>query len=175
MNSTVGFDHFLYLLDRERPKTILDVGAGSGSFAKAGNTEDDEAFWTALEVWEPYVSEHKLHRWYDNVIVADTVEADLPEVDLTIFGDVLRFLPQKDAMALVDEALEKSNHVLVHTIANAHPAPAQGSNTDGNPYLVHKHDWDHVDFLRRFSARLQTLGTGVDMSYKAIIAWYHLR
>jgi hypothetical protein len=56
------------------------------------------AYWTAIEIWEPYVEAFGLTQKYDKVIVHDVRRMEkLPDADLYIFGDVPEHMPPDEA------------------------------------------------------------------------------
>ena len=52
------------------PESLLDVGAGAGTYAKL-LADDRPARLTALEVFEPYVEKYALRELYDEVLLGD--------------------------------------------------------------------------------------------------------
>ena len=126
----------------ERPKRVLDIGAGCGTYAQLFRARWPGSHWTAVEVWEPYVDAYKLREQYDVVIVADarTWEPDEGRYSVVFLGDVLEHMTQKEARQLLDRMREIADIVAVSIPISYYPQGAWG----GNPYEVHVvDDWTH--------------------------------
>lgn len=122
---------------RLKPETVVDVGPGAGMYANWFRVMH-RAHWTGIEVWEPYASEFDLNSKYDELIVGDVREVELPEADLYIAGDVLEHMTKDEAVALIEKLKTKCKHLFVSIpIIEYH----QGA-IHGNPYEEHKYHWD---------------------------------
>ncbi|HEY1395024.1 methyltransferase domain-containing protein [Roseateles sp.] len=127
------------------PATVVDIGAGSGTYAKLmrppGRTwPHDSAFWIAYEAWEPYVGEYGLEDLYDDVRVGDArVYAHYTafSADLVIAGDVLEHMPRADAQRLIADFKRAAANLIV-SIPVLHLD--QGA-VYGNPYETHVDHW----------------------------------
>lgn len=131
-----------------KPKTILDVGAGSGTYAamlkKNGYTR---AAVDAVEVWEPYVKEFNLHSKYRRVYQTDIRDFNKYNHDLVIFGDILEHMSIEDALKVWDTASRFCAHAVI-SIPIIHYHQGEINN---NPYEVHiKDDWSHEEVLQLF-------------------------
>lgn len=148
-------------------KTILDIGAGSGTYAnrysKTLLPRGDGAWeWIGVEIWEPYVAKYDLLNKYDNVFVKGVLPFLRDELDferhsedgsddalyaITIFGDVLEHLTEDDAKVALEMALEASDVVIISLPIIHYP---QGEY-DGNPHEAHlKDDWSVEEALCKF-------------------------
>lgn len=131
-----------------KPKTILDVGAGSGTYAtmlrKNGYTR---AAIDAVEVWQPYVEEFNLHSKYRRVHQTDIRNFDKYSHDLVIFGDILEHMSVEDALQVWDMASKYCAHAVISIpIIHYHQHAI-----NGNPYEEHvKEDWSHQEVLDTF-------------------------
>ena len=131
-----------------KPKTILDVGAGSGTYVtmlkKNGYTR---AAVDAVEVWEPYVKEFNLHSKYRRVYQTDIRDFDKYNHDLVIFGDILEHMSVEDALQVWDTASKYCAHAVISIpIIHYHQHAI-----NGNPYEEHvKEDWSHQEVLDTF-------------------------
>jgi predicted TPR repeat methyltransferase len=84
-------------------QTVLDIGAGSGTYAHLlkpiGVTLD------AVEIWPPYLEKYDLHAKYRDIFVEDVrVMAHSSDwnasYDLIIFGDVLEHMSKADSLSV---------------------------------------------------------------------------
>lgn len=134
-------------------KTILDVGAGIGTYSilcKETNKILTDAKWIAIEAWEPYIQEYKLKEKYNELYNEDARYCDWQKfgnIDLVIFGDVLEHMSKEDAQFLVDKALQHSKYVLISIPIKYMPQGAEY----GNPFEIHvKDNWTHEEVLASF-------------------------
>lgn len=130
-------------------KTVLDVGAGSGTYSKIIKPIHPHTCIIGVEIWAKYIEMFNLTAQYDAVIVSNIL--DLPDIhalDLTIFGDVLEHLTEDEAIKVVDRFRKLSRYVL---IAIPIIEMKQGEAL-GNPYEVHKvPDWTHEKAMKKFN------------------------
>jgi phospholipid N-methyltransferase len=132
-----------------KPKTILDVGAGSGTYQyeifKSGYTR---AKMDAIEVWEPYIEEYELEKKYSNVFNVDVREWNNFDYDLVIFGDILEHMSKEDALKVWENtSLQARCAIISIPIIHYH----QGA-INNNPYEEHvKDDWTSEEVLDSFS------------------------
>lgn len=122
-----------------RPGTVVDVGAGSGTYARALRDSAGGDRWTAVEAWEPYVDRFGLRGLYDVVVVADARRLVAPfyRADLVIAGDVLEHMPRADAVRLLGKIRAHAANLIV-SVPVLHLD--QGA-VYGNPYEVHVDHW----------------------------------
>lgn len=135
-----GKDAALTWYEEIQPSTVIDVGAGSGTYAEAVRARSPwAARWTAVEAWEPYVSRFGLHGLYDRVVVADArlLTAPFFRADLVIAGDVLEHMPRADAVRLLGKIRTHAGHLIV-SVPVLHLD--QGA-VYGNPYETHVDHW----------------------------------
>lgn len=135
------------------PSSILDVGAGSGTYADLLRPALPGAEFTAIEVHEPYVDRFGLREKYDQVLV-DDVRAfnNLPLADVVILGDVLEHVRLTEAYDLWDKARGAAKlAVFLSLPIVSYP---QGE-TEGNVHEAHLQEWSHFmveDLLPGISA-----------------------
>jgi predicted TPR repeat methyltransferase len=103
----------------KEPLSVLDLGAGSGVYGRMLRPLLPKAFLTAVEIHATNVSDNKLWRFYDSVIIGDIRSCDLPEADVVLLGDVLGGMSPADALHVWDRARDKAVKAafLVMTIA----------------------------------------------------------
>lgn len=132
-----------------RASTILDVGAGSGTYNAALKRNGyNRAKIDAIEVWQPYIDKFNLEDKYSNVYKCDVREWDDFSYDVVIFGDILEHMTKKEALAVWEKVSQQARYaVIAIPIIHYH----QGE-IDNNPYEVHvKDDWSHEEVIDSFS------------------------
>lgn len=141
-----GKDHIRRIINRLKPKTGLDIGCGSGTYADMfPNIE-----WTGVEIWEPYVEKYDLRRKYKMLYVEDarTLTLTAP-YDVVVLGDVLEHMTVEEARTLFDKMYGNgfADTVIVSIPLGHYP---QGE-FDGNPYEAHvKDDWTDAEVRATF-------------------------
>jgi hypothetical protein len=121
-------------------RAVTDVGPGSGTYYDLLKDCADDAEWTAIEKWGPYVKQFGLEDKYDNVVVGDALWFDwdeLPRQTITILGDVMEHLEEEDAKRLLYKAMIHSRLVILSIPIVHYP---QGEEM-GNPHEAHLSDW----------------------------------
>lgn len=138
-------------------KTIIDIGAGSGTYYKLveENNIKLNANWTAVEAWAPYIEKFKLSDMYDTVINQDARKLnwnDLGKFDLAIAGDVLEHMTKNEAIQLVDDILKKCKTLLISIPIVHMPQDA----VEGNPFEIHvKDDWSHDEVIDTWGSKIK--------------------
>src|SRR6188768_2138336 len=111
-----GKDAALAWYEEIQPSTVIDIGAGSGTYVQAVRAGSPwKGWWTAVEAWEPYLDRFGLRCLYDVVVVADARRLVAPfyRSDLVIAGDVLEHMPRADAVRLLNKIRAHAAHVIV--------------------------------------------------------------
>lgn len=156
-----GKDVALEWYQQIKPATVVDIGAGSGTYARL--MRPTQAHWTAVEAWAPYVSEFGLEKLYKDVIVADA--RDLPAsaflADLVIAGDVLEHMTQAEARALMVRIGAYAKHLII-SIPVLHLD--QGA-VNGNPYERHVEHWTYEDMRDWLASGLVEAWRGDVLAY----------
>jgi 2-polyprenyl-3-methyl-5-hydroxy-6-metoxy-1,4-benzoquinol methylase len=153
---------------------VLDIGAGSGTYAKLIKQEFDlchTAEWTAVEAWSDYIDKFDLAVLYDRVINQDarTLNWDkLGYFSVAIAGDVLEHMTKAEAVELVNQILKHSDTLIVSIPIVYMPQDA----VEGNPYEVHvKPDWTHDEVMETWGSVIKRVHR---KSVKSKIAVYWL-
>lgn len=142
-SSKHGKQYTLDLINRINPKTVLDIGAGSGTYA---SYKKQGQHWTALEIWQPNIEQFNLKDLYDEVICGDARNVEFGSYDLVILGDVLEHMSKDEAKSLLDKC-KKSKYVIVSIPLGYYPQ----DEFEGNPYEKHVTDnWSRDDFIESF-------------------------
>jgi SAM-dependent methyltransferase len=132
-----------------RVMSILDVGAGSGTYSDALKRNGyTRAYIDAVEVWQPYIEEFNLHSKYRNVYQEDIRNWNDFNYDLVIFGDILEHMSKEEAVEVWNKVSGSAKYaVIAIPIIHYH----QGE-VNGNPYERHvKDDWSYNEVLETFS------------------------
>jgi hypothetical protein len=129
------------------PRSVVDVGAGEGTYFDLLHSVLPGAHFSAIEIWAPYVEQYGLEAKYHEVLVGDLGHVDLGKwaPDLVIFGDVLEHLPFAQATAKWIEAGAAKHRIAVVPLG-WYP---QGS-INGNPHETHLAMYTADSFLENF-------------------------
>ncbi len=149
-SSTSGKAWLIDRLSGATPRRVLDVGAGSRTYASLFRDRWPGSTWTAVEIWPEWVEKYQLCRLYDDVIVADarTWEPD-GTYDVVFLGDVLEHMTAEEARALLYRMCELAETVVVSVPLGHYPQGAWG----GNPYEAHVvDDWTHEAVIARLGS-----------------------
>lgn len=127
--------------ERLGPETVIDVGAGSGTYARAFRAPGDASHWTAVEVHQAYIDRYRLADVYDAVVCADarTYLAG-HEADLVILGDVVEHVTMDEGRQMLRDAMRSSAVLLSIPLGRYDQGPL-----DGNQHEAHLATWEHDD------------------------------
>lgn len=129
------------------PKSILDVGAGSGTYLEALKKKGYSGKIDAIEIWEPYINEFNLEQKYDNLYKIDVRDFNQFNYDVVIFGDILEHMTRQEAIDLWNKASSQAKNILL-AIPIIH---CEQGHLNGNPYEVHvEEDWEHDQIIKSF-------------------------
>jgi hypothetical protein len=145
VSSTQGKDWLTERIVALAPRSVLDVGPGSGTYAKLLRPLLPESRWIGIEAWRPYVEKYDLRFWYHALIIDDVTFLDLlPRVDVVILGDVLEHLTHENALKLWARARAAARRgVFLSLPIVEYPQGPVG----GNPFEIHRHTWSHQSVL----------------------------
>lgn len=143
--------HYLWeVRPEDRPLRVLDVGPGWGKYGTLVREYVDPDAWVeAVEVWEPYVTRHRLRAKYDGLRVEDVRDSDpewLATFDAVLMVDVIEHIPKVDALAVLDRLPQ---WVIVSTPRHFFDNPADLPAPE-----AHVSHWTIADFEE--TGRLQT-------------------
>lgn len=149
-SDTEGKDWSLERFRHHLPNTVTDIGPGEGIYAKLFRPAHHGVWWTAVEIFRPYIRKYGLKNtakrtgMYDEIHVLDAREAPdhLYHRDLVVLGDVAEHMPREDAIALLQriETAGAWNILISVPIVES----TQGE-VDGNPHEAHVHQWNADD------------------------------
>jgi len=152
-SSNRGKAWVIAVVERLRPRTILDVGPGAGTYALLLRERlrrlERRTTWIGVEAWAPYVEQFDLLSLYDDIVIADARWVDWPALgrfDLAILGDVLEHMDPHDAASLFARARAAADWVLLSLPVCHYPQGALG----GNPFEVHRDHYDHDRVMGTF-------------------------
>ena len=136
------------IVKRIRPKHALDIGCGSGTYAKLF----PDAIWDGVEVWEPYVQQYGLEGLYRTLWIEDARDWDIHlHWDAAIAGDVLEHMTKEEAQALLAKLRERCDYVIVSIPIGHYPQ----DEYEGNPYERHvKDNWSDAEVREAFGEPL---------------------
>lgn len=146
----------------QQPKCVLDIGAGSGTYAKMFRNHHP-ARWIAVEAWGPYIEQFNLSELYDDVIIADVryLSAVYLMADMVILGDVIEHMPKIDAIDVVNQVKKFSDSIIASIPVGDWP---QGS-VNGVPTEEHLATWE-ID-------EIESLFIGADIRVENRVAVAH--
>lgn len=144
---------------RIAPSTVVDIGAGSGTYARKIRTPADGTTWTAIEAWEPYVAEFGLDQLYDRIVLADVRHLNWLDLraDLIILGDVLEHMTQTEARDVLRRAKQAAKNLIVSIPVLHLP---QGA-VNGNPYERHIEHWTATQMQAELDQHVDATVNGV--------------
>jgi len=133
------------------PVSVLDIGAGSGTYLNRYKNKLIHGKFIGVEIWEPYVEQFKLREKYDELFVCDAEAYFINErsqyTNFTFLGDIVEHMEKDKAARVIDRALQATGVLFVSIPIGYYP---QGE-FEGNPYEVHVTDnWtiqEALDFL----------------------------
>lgn len=137
--------HVLDVIARERPRTVLDVGAGHGKYGILAREYAEPERVDAIDVREPRF------RAYDHVYLGDlarleqVLPADAPRYDLALFIDVIEHFDKPAGTDLLDRLTRRARRVLVTT-----PWGFRPQEIPGMPHETHRSGWQPWDFWGRW-------------------------
>lgn len=139
------------VIARIKPLNGLDIGCGSGTYAKMF----PDVVWHGVEVWESYVEHYGLRDLYAEIGISDIrswhpSEGD-PRWDVAVAGDVLEHMTKEDAVAVLEKLRLFAPYVVVSIPIGHYPQDAY----EGNPYEEHvKDDWTDAEVREAFGEPL---------------------
>lgn len=148
ISATEGKKDTAEWIKKIQPKTILDVGAGIGTYANLFNYEQiPYERLDAIEAWPEYIEDYGLNWKYTSIFNVDAREFSDWDYDLVIFGDVLEHMPKEDAIAMWNACSIKASYAII-SIPIVHSP--QG-HVHGNPFEEHvKDNWSSLEVLETF-------------------------
>jgi hypothetical protein len=137
----------IYALASAGPVSVLDIGPGVGTYAKllAG---PEVSRLTGVEIFEPYVHTYRLRDYYDEIIIGDAREVELPAADVVILGDVAEHMTVDEAQDLWQRCGDAARRAVYLSIPIVHYPQGE---IEGNPHEHHVvDDWEHDGVLEAF-------------------------
>lgn len=127
--------------------SMLDVGAGSGTYGHIFTEHFPDVKRVAVEAWMPYIDEFNLHFLYTELFNRDIRDQTYFEYDLVIFGDILEHMTKDEALDVWDKVSSQAKYALLAIPIVYMPQ----DDVNGNPYEKHiKDDWTHDEVLATF-------------------------
>lgn len=113
--------------------TILDVGAGCGTYYNLLHDYFIENSFEAVEVFKPNIDNFELEKKYKNVYNADIKDFKYGYYDIIIFGDIIEHLEVKEAQEVLKYAYSHCKEMIV-----AVPYEMEQGICEDNVYEIHK-------------------------------------
>ncbi len=91
-----------------QPASVLDIGPGSGKYARLAKRAEVNARMTAMEIDATYVDIFRLRELYDEVRIGDAAElVNKPEArndlfDCVVIGDCIEHMPKSRGLDLLN-------------------------------------------------------------------------
>ena len=136
--------HVCEVLAREKPASVLDVGAGYGKYGVLAREYSGATRADAIDAAAPR------YPVYDHVYLGDLrqiaalLPGDAPTYDLALFIDVIEHFEKPEAYRVLDELTRRARKVLVAT-----PLGFRRQEIPGMPYETHRSGWYPWDFGSR--------------------------
>lgn len=137
---------------------VLDIGAGSGTYAKLIKEEFNickDSYWVAIEAWQPYIEKFNLKNLYNEVVNTDARKLDwnlIGKFSVAIAGDVLEHMTKEEAIKLVDEILINCKTLIISIPIVYMPQ----DELEGNPFEIHvKPDWSHDEVIDTWKGKIK--------------------
>jgi SAM-dependent methyltransferase len=122
---------------------ILDVGAGSGTYA---SLLAPEYKLDAIEIFPDYIARFNLNSLYQHIHIGNIETFDFSAYEYLIFGDVLEHISIESAQRILSQIQESGKRCLV-----AVPYMFEQGESEGNIFEAHlQPDLTHEVFLERY-------------------------
>jgi cyclopropane fatty-acyl-phospholipid synthase-like methyltransferase len=145
--------------------SMLDVGAGAGTYAHIFAQHFPNVNRFAVEAWTPYINEFELQMLYTEVFNRDIRDHKYFTYDIVIFGDVLEHMTKEEALVVWGKVAKKAKYALISIPIIHYPQ----DEVHGNPFERHvKDDWTHEEVLETFPQITNFVTSDVVGSYLAV-------
>jgi hypothetical protein len=134
-----------------KPRAVLDIGAGSGTYGRMVRQVCPGAVVDAVEIFEPYVSRFDLSHLYDSVIIGDVRDVNTTslfphEYEVIIMGDVLEHMTAWEAEQVWCNLLPRARRAAIISIPIVEYP--QGPS-EGNEHEAHVETWSVARVFKR--------------------------
>lgn len=151
-------------IDELKPRRVLDIGVGEGTYSLLARTEDQ--YWYGIEAYYPYVEKYNLKSKYDSLIIGDARYIDygkLPPMSLVIAADFIEHMTRNQAKSLIEELLQHTQYLLI-----CFPVLHLDQHDDSNQFEDHVDHWSDQqmsDYLDSIGAEVYKHVVGDILSY----------
>jgi hypothetical protein len=129
----------------EPSSTILDVGAGCGTYSKL--LKDIFPNMDALEIYQPYITDYSLEGMYNNIWNEDILSFDFDFYDIILMGDILEHIDESNGIELIQKIYPKCKELVI-----AIPFNAPQGEWRGNIYETHlQPNLTHESFMEKYN------------------------
>jgi hypothetical protein len=136
-------------------------------------------WWTAVEIWKPYIREYKLKStktrvMYDEIHIGGILDMDahVYHRDLVIFGDVLEHMVKADARLALERAYVGGAWNIAVSVPTIH---APQGEVGGNPYEEHVHHYTYDEMYRMLFEVTEGAGTIYTEKGPTVSVWWWKR
>ena len=113
--------------------TILDVGAGCGTYYNLLHDYFIEKSFEAVEVFKPNIEHYELEKKYNKVYNANICDLEYDFYNIIIFGDIIEHLTVEEAQQVLKYAYNRCDEMIV-----AVPYEMEQGICEDNVYEIHK-------------------------------------
>jgi hypothetical protein len=133
------------LMVRERPATILDVGAGYGKYGVLAREFVEPARLDGMDANPPRYAVYD--HFYEGDIrhLAEIMPPDPSRYDLALFIETIEHLEKEEGWNVLAQIARRSRRVLVSS-----PWGFRPQEVPGQPFESHRSGWTPLDFRRRY-------------------------
>lgn len=143
-SENAGKQYTKELFNLLKPKSILDIGAGAGTYSHLLRNPNAQ-HWTGIEVWTPYIEQFNLKNLYDDIIVDDVRNWFPTKIyNFAILGDVLEHMNIEESKSVLERIRMATDYTLISIPLGTNP---QGEH-EGNPYERHIEEYWDEDKVR---------------------------
>jgi hypothetical protein len=134
-------------LAQQGPLDVLDVGPGVGTYAKLLAGPEVSRI-TGIEIYAPYVETYRLRQYYDDIIIGDVREVEMPPADVVILGDVAEHMTEAEAIDLWSRSATAARKAVYLSIPIVHYPQGEIEGNEHEHHVVD--DWDHHKVMEAF-------------------------
>ncbi len=134
------------VIQRLKPKNILDIGAGAGKYGELAKKIDPSVETIAVEIEKDYIKKFDLTSIYDkvwNISATDLINSKYYDLsfDVIMIGDIIEHLKKSDGIDLINFLIYRCRWIIVEF-----PYRYLQNSVDGYQSEAHISVWAKDDF-----------------------------